>query len=276
MELFRTSRELLKGGPYPLGHKGYDKLFLLAHLVRTESTHYYFIVLPITPTVRLDERLVLDVPTVSSVAENRFYSLFSSNVLLRIEGYGYPVLKRDSGAPVYPEHYTCSAGRCEQSPLNTALAELNQEIAVIVSNQDTGEIRLLGYGTQEAAQAGKAHKEKALGKFLPELLVAPLTWENGPDCYELWLGSCDQCVSTNEILVERVEKSFATVIYDKETNAYEICFQAAVSLPEGWQVDQVMDGENFGREAGFITELSSLKGKPCVPALNGLIEREKF
>jgi hypothetical protein len=247
-------------------------LFLLTHFlqfqIQDDGVIHRFIISESTPLARLNDKVDVAVPTVKEIATSESYSLFSSNAMVQIVGYGYPILKRDDGAPVYPNHYTCPAGRCEEPPLKTALAELNQEIAITIRHQKTGELRLLGYGNKEAAEAGKLHKQKGMKRELPEVQVVPLNWEEGLDRYELWLN----CGSIYKPTSKCLEKGSATIVYDRDTNTYELCFIATITLPEGWEIYQLEDGEGYGREVSFVTTLNELKDKPCVPALNAFIK----
>ncbi|HBT97015.1 MAG TPA: hypothetical protein DEB25_04955 [Desulfobulbaceae bacterium] len=264
--MYTKSHDLLKNGPFPESSPFFDKLFLLARVARATNGVYTFLIEDgVTPTVRMDNKIDLPVPLVTEMAGNEQYALFSANVMLHITGHGFPVLRRDGGTRFYPLCYTCPAGRCEQTPQQTAISEVNEEILLILRHTSTGELRTLGIGSPDKVATGLLHKKSELGRNLPRALALPLSWEKGQDSYSL--------VAHSQSSQEIIEEGSATIIYDERTNAYEICFQMDISLPEGWVIDSVADGEKYGREARIVASLADLNPEECVPALRLFVDR---
>ena len=257
--MITTSYDLMQNGSFPLSSPYYDKVFLLVEVIEESSGSLLFIInRDSPPAVRMDETVDLSIPTVVEINQGGKYHLISSNVMLKIADVGYPLLFRDEKAQFYPNSYTCFAGRCEQTPMSTALAELNEEMAIFVRNKPTCEVRLLGFGSADDACRGKLHKEKYMNLELPDLLVLPVFWRKGRDFYRMKL--CD----------ELIEENSATII--KDNNTFEICFEAEVSLPEGWELHKVSDAEGYGRITSIVSSLKDLRDKPCVPALAHFVE----
>ncbi|MDR0463102.1 MAG: hypothetical protein LBG64_02700 [Pseudomonadales bacterium] len=259
--MFETSKTLFENGVFPSESPFFDKLFLLANKATVEKGDgiYRFIIDDKTPTVRLNNNVHLDVPTIKDIAVSNDYVLFSSNVILKIARHGYLVLERDDKAPTYPKHLTCPAGRCDQSPQKTAIAEVNQELDITIRRTGSSSV-LLGFCVEEDFPTGNSYKQKASNGTLPEfVMIGNINWQKGPDKYEFIVGG------------QLIESGAAKIIYDAETNAYEICFVVEVELPEGWEVDSVVDGEDFGRKTYCYKSLKNLSGRLCVPALKAFI-----
>ena len=265
--LYTKSYDLLHHGPFPPTSEYSDNVFLLAHTVLSEANLYAFIIEEdLTPTTRMNENIKLDVPLVQDLAKDKTFSLISANMMLCVDTYGYPVLRRDGGTRFYPFCYTCPAGRCEQPPMATAIAEANEEILITLRHTQTNALRILGFGDENVALAGKKHHEHELHRELPGLVICDIEWEDGPDTYLL--------ISRSKAGEDHlVESGHATVVFDASTNAYEICFKATVKLPNGWIIQSFEDGERFGREALFTRNLSDLDKSKCVYALQAFLER---
>lgn len=255
-----SSFDIIKNGPPDLASSLYDKVYLSAQVhTSLDGTTVLSIQPDSMPAVRLNASVEVDLPTIAEVVAEGKYALFSSNVMLQIVGVGYPVIFRDEKAPVYPRHYTCIAGRCEHTPLNTAIAEVNEEIGFHIKNRETGETRLVGFCEPQAALAGKQHKEKYLKKELPELFVLPITWSKSPDKYRI------------EIDGKAVEEGTAYII--KDNGVVELCFPAQFTLPQGWDIVECFDGDGFNREVKILHSYAELDPAKCVPALREYLKR---
>ncbi|MBQ6436346.1 hypothetical protein IJJ27_02150 [bacterium] len=259
----RRSIDVLRHHGWQLGDPEFDTVFILVHCERAAAGEYRFVVDNDTPVVRLNGRIPGYEPTVKSIATSQQYSLLSANAVVSIRRYGYPVILRDPHAPVYPLHYTCPAGRCETAPRATALAELNQEIQVHLKSLWENEAQL-GFGNPSIAREGSTYKQLRLKRQSLHILTQAVDWTTGPDRYELVYRSCfgDQVI----------ERGSATIVFDADTNCYEVCFIGKVDLPNNWVVTKLEDGDGWGRPVEFVKHLEDLKGRQLVPALQGLVD----
>ena len=275
-KLPENSCELILNKGLSLNNNFYDKVFATAQIYwDTQKRRYDIVVDWQTPLVRLDATVNSpNMATIDDLRRDHVFSLFSSNVMLEIEGYGYPVLRRTASAPNYQFHYTCCAGRCEKSPQLTALSEINQKIMFLVRNKESGEIRMLGFGEEKDALDGKKHKEKCFTKKnetpakLPEVLTVPVEWQSGHNNYTLIIG---YDLSHSYAQGSIIEQGSCTVVYDISTNTYELCFEAKVKIPDGWELVEIKDGENYGSRVKFVKSFAELKGEKCVPALRAIV-----
>jgi hypothetical protein len=279
--------------PFELGEIGLDKIFSLCRAefqgnrVRIDiedwmPTYAY------TPATldKLNKRLgySLNIPTTNDLQnpewrnkpENQGLSFSSAGCMVWAmpeDGDAqFLALKRDPGAPNFPNHYTNPSGRCDRDPMRTAAEECAQEICATYKNRalipfvDDLKTRNDLVDSKRVQMAEKREALESRGVDVDEALRSEPIWMR-----DIFF-KADQPFRKEVVVFNRgIEVSrFSTLTrYDKKENCVDM--NRVVAFPADSQESILrdfvaIDGESFGREVSLRSP-QFLISQPLMPQM---------
>lgn len=289
---YRSSEALLLR-PLREGDDGFNKLFCLARISRT-GDQLFLDVARNTPTVALnnDARERFDpqgnIPTVPEIRKREKYpevSLVSGGSFLWIKdrnGKHLALLRRDESAPTEAGSLTEPAGRSGEPMSQTTIAETNEELIIVVSEDvnDKTTLKLLTFyqdeSTKESLIAQSIERVARMRKLLQQrgreeearALESILSADDviAQDVRTLEVPNSQSQEIITRIEGREIDRIHAWSYFDEPNNTLEVRQILELELPPNMQVHTMVDGEGFLRDVR-LTDISELRGEKMVPAL---------